>query len=71
MKVAVWNDVGFARERRELAFRFTCEACAYHDPARDSCAHDWPGGLPEGAHRESAAGDDARYIWFCKEFELA
>ena len=70
MKVAV--DAHFAVERAALAFRFTCEACVYHDPGTDSCAHEWPGGLPGGAHRDATvARDDMRWLLFCKEFELA
>jgi len=70
MKVAV--DPRFTQERAVLRFRFTCEACAYHDAALDSCAHDWPGGLPGGDHRDATC-DDVRTtsLLFCKEFELA
>ena len=63
----------FADESARFALRFTCEDCAYHDPGRDHCAHEWPGGDPGGSHRSALWRTDAtppRHIVFCKEFEL-
>jgi hypothetical protein len=58
-------DDALRREGRDYAFRFSCEACAHHDPDTGLCAN----GYPNAEHR----GIDlsrAEVVVFCKGFEL-
>ncbi|HEY8429927.1 MAG TPA: hypothetical protein VIL20_16205 [Sandaracinaceae bacterium] len=59
------QDARFREERSRLGFRFTCEDCAFFDPAAESCSH----GYPTGEHRAARYEDPSAGLVFCKEWE--
>ncbi len=54
----------FLMEAEQFALRFTCDACLHFLPASGTCAHFWP----NADHK--TLSPVARFVVFCKEFEL-